>query len=481
MAVTRPAAPELPSAKELRDIRRRFLAINRDRLNRAQETLKPKQRVFLELLPLIFHLNSEHLPGYVDKETPFGISDYSPPKSAVEHAKKLNKQFRYRKRALRTYDIESIFFIGSTGTVAYTDRSDFDIWLCHRPDLAPDRRAALQYKAAAVQSWAETLGLEVHFFLMDANRFRHGELDALSQESSGSTQRHLLLDEFYRTSILVAGKPLLWWMIPPDQETHYYEYRDAMVQQGLLRDTEHIDFGPLAEIPAGEFVSAALWQIYKGIDSPYKSVLKIQLLESYADGEETRDTLSHRFKKAVWEGNASLEQLDPYVMMCNKVEEYLVSRGQTDRLELARRCFYYKVGEPISKPPARRKRHDWRREALTTLADSWHWDQVHLTMLDSRPEWKIHRVMDERKALVNELTYSYQLLSEYGARREAAQLIDPVDLNLLGRKLYTAFERKAGKVDLINPGISYSLLELELSIHESTGPDDQNGWVLYRG
>lgn len=481
MAVTDTTASALPDAKALRDVRRRFLVVNRDRLNRAQETLKPKQRAFLEMLPLIFHLNSEHLPGFVDNDTPFGISDYSPTKAAVDAAKKHNRQFRYRKRALRAYDIESLFFIGSTGTVAYTDRSDFDIWLCHRPAMSAERRAELQRKTAAVQAWAQSLDLEVHFFLMDVNRFRSGDFDALSQESSGSTQRHLLLDEFYRTSILVAGKPLLWWMIPAEREEIYYPTRDQMVRNNLLRDAEYIDFGPLSDIPAGEFVSAALWQIYKGIDSPYKSVLKIQLLESYADGADTSDTLSRRYKEAVWQGQLHLDELDPYVMMCNKVEEYLISRGQTDRLELARRCFYYKVGESLSKNIGRRRRYDWRREAMAVLAERWNWDEAHLTMLDSRPDWKIHRVLDERKALVNELTYSYRLLSDYAARADAEQHIDPIDLNLLGRKLYTAFERKAGKVDLVNPGISRSLMELELSVHEVASPDELTSWVLYRG
>lgn len=481
MAVTDTTASALPDAKALRDVRRRFLVVNRDRLNRAQETLKPKQRAFLEMLPLIFHLNSEHLPGFVDNDTPFGISDYSPTKAAVDAAKKHNRQFRYRKRALRAYDIESLFFIGSTGTVAYTDRSDFDIWLCHRPAMSAERRAELQRKTAAVQAWAQSLDLEVHFFLMDVNRFRSGDFDALSQESSGSTQRHLLLDEFYRTGILVAGKPLLWWMIPAEREEIYYPTRDQMVRNNLLRDAEYIDFGPLSDIPAGEFVSAALWQIYKGIDSPYKSVLKIQLLESYADGADTSDTLSRRYKEAVWQGQLHLDELDPYVMMCNKVEEYLISRGQTDRLELARRCFYYKVGESLSKNIGRRRRYDWRREAMAVLAERWNWDEAHLTMLDSRPDWKIHRVLDERKALVNELTYSYRLLSDYAARADAEQHIDPIDLNLLGRKLYTAFERKAGKVDLVNPGISRSLMELELSVHEVASPDELTSWVLYRG
>ena len=41
-------------------------------------------------------------------------------------------------------------------------------------------------------------------------------------------------------------------------------------------------------------------------------------------------------------------------------------------------------------------------------------------MLDSRPTWKIHRVLDERKSLVDELTRSYKLLS--GFAREYASI-----------------------------------------------------------
>ena len=57
------------------------------------------------------------------------------------------------------------------------------------------------------------------------------------------------------------------------------------------------------------------------------------------------------------------------------------------------------------------------------------------------------------------------------------------DLNLLGRKLYAAFQRKAGKIEIINPGIAPSLAEENLSFWRRTptaggpGPDD---WLLFR-
>ena len=42
--------------------------------------------------------------------------------------------------------------------------------------------------------------------------------------SSGSTQHNLLLEEFYRTSILVAGRYPMWWVVPPQFEKNYDEF-----------------------------------------------------------------------------------------------------------------------------------------------------------------------------------------------------------------------------------------------------------------
>ncbi len=43
-------------------------------------------------------------------------------------------------------------------------------------------------------------------FFINAEEFRQGKLGDLTSESCGSAQHSLLLDEFYRTSVLLAGK-----------------------------------------------------------------------------------------------------------------------------------------------------------------------------------------------------------------------------------------------------------------------------------
>ena len=102
-------------------------------------------------------------------------------------------------------------------------------------------------------------------------------------------------------------------------------------------------------------------------------------------------------------------------------------------------------------------------------------------MLDSKEKWKITRVIEERNALMNELTHSYRFLSSFARRYSESNLIDPKELNLLGRKLYAAFERKAGKVDIIYRGITHDLNETHLTIHQTQAADGTSFWGVFSG
>jgi len=465
-------------ALQLRAVKRRFLALNKDRLFRVQDSLQVRQRVFVQLLPLLFHINHPMLPGYISNKTPCGISDYTPGKRCIQSARKLAKSFSHQRRAQRRYSIHALFLMGSTGTIAYSKSSDFDIWVCHRPGLSEADIAALQEKADGVQSWAESLGLEVHFFLMDDFSFRKQEHQQLSNENVGSSQHHLLLDEFYRTGLLVAGRYPVWWLVPAEHEQDYDVYVDKLIANRFIKANDIVDFGGLSHLPIEEFFGATLWQLYKAVDSPYKSILKILLMEAYANQYPDIEMLAIRFKSAVHNADANLDQLDPYVMMCNTVEEYLFSRKELERLDLARRCFYFKVNEPMSKPDRGREK-SWRREAIRELVEMWGWSKAKLTLLDQRRQWKIKRVLEERHLLVDELTSSYRALSYFGREQGSGLAINSTDLNLLGRKLYVAFERKAGKVEMINPGVSQDLSEERLSLHQLD--ENQHGWAIYRG
>ncbi len=466
--------------KALQKIRRRFESLHQARLQRIQRELPPHQQNYIKLLPLLFHINHPMLPGYVNSDAPAGLSDFSPSNEQLRIAKSISRSFAYRRRAHRRYLIHGIYLMGSMGSIAHTDKSDFDIWLIHDPQLDAQQRNALSAKAALLEAWGDELGLEVHFFVMDVESFRRGDRAALSHESSGSTQQHLLLEEFYRTGIRIAGRYPLWWLVPPEHESDYRSYADRLLEKRFVNPHECLDFGGLQKISVAEFFSAAHWQLFKGIESPYKAVLKLLLMEAYAREYPDIRWLCQQAKTAIYGGCTDLAKLDPYVRLYLRVEQYLLEREEPGRLELARRCFYFKTEQALShlQDP---QRENWKAALLLSLTSQWGWGQEEFALLDARDSWKIDRVTEERNRLVQELSYSYRLLTTFAREHEQEHRVDPAELSLLGRKLYAALERRPGKIEYLNPGISKDMLEEQLTLHQVTRNGEESNWFLYRG
>lgn len=457
----------------------RFAAANRDRLRRARASLGARQRDFLDLLPLLVHGNHPTLPGYVAQDTPAGVHGYRPGPRELGAAQRLTRTFAARRRTPARCEIEGLYLIGSPGSIGFAAGSDLDLWLCHVPGLESARLAALREKARRLELWAAELGLDAHFFVFDAPSLRAGTTLSLSADSSGSSQHCLLLDEFYRSGLVVCGRTPLWWLVPPQFEDEYPDYVAELRRRRFPGRREHIDFGGVGRVPAEEFFGAGVWQLYKSINAPYKSVLKLLLMEVYAGEYPDIDLLCMRYKRALHAGVSCAATLDPYVQVYTRIEQYLLAQGDTARLDLLRRCFYLKTGERLTVPvPA--PDHHWRRELLEDLVQRWGWPRQRLALLDTREAWKVDTVLAERRDLVGALTRSYRFVSRFARDQAGNPRITAHDLTVLGRKLYAAFERKAGKVELVNRGIGVDLSEPRLALHEVAGAQAASGWALRR-
>lgn len=469
--------------KLLKKVRDRFMQVNNDRLNKTYAGLAPRQQDILLVIPLLYHVNHPLMPGYVAREVPAGVSAYEPDKQTISVARSFSQTFKFQSDKRYKSKIHAIYMMGSTGTLAHSERSDVDLWLCHEPNLSEQAKNLLADKAKKIDEWANGLGLELHTFLMDADKFRSGGLtNKMDKESSGSAQHFLLLDEFYRTAILLAGRYPIWWLIPPACEFEYSELTNLLLTKRFIKETEVIDFGSAATIPKNELVGAALWQLYKGIDSPYKSVLKILLAEVYAQEMPAHTSLSQSLKQAVYDDDLSVEDLDPYLLVYRRLEAYLLKNKEHKRLDLVRKSFYLKVAKKLSKPPAGRA-PSWQRKTLERVVKTWGWSEDKFRYLDSRHTWKVDQVIQERQVVVAELSYCYRFLSQYARGHGIDSSISSNDMNLLGRKLYSVFQKKAGKVEYLNPGIATDLWEENLAIHHASTQSflaDQHDWLVYR-
>ena len=468
-----PLAEEI-DRKGLAAIRERFLRLQGGRLRRIRAALPDTHVDFLDLLPLLLHVNHPRLPGFVGTDAPAGIPGYQPADATLLCARGAARTFSYKRRPLPHPPVQGLYLMGSLGSLGHCPHSDFDVWLCHDPRLGGEAVAALRAKAGRIEAYGREQGVDLNIFLIDVEAFRRGSGQTkLSEQSSGSTQHRLLLDEFYRSGVHLAGRMPLWWLVPPGRGADYAAYTRHLLAQRFVDPGRWLDFGALDNPSADEFFGAAHWQLYKGIDAPYKSLLKILLMEAYATEFPNLRWLSEDLKAAVYEGREDeLDELDPYRMLLGRVERHLAAAGERGRRDLARRALYIKAELPLSTF----RGVGWKAELLRRLVAAWGWDAAALRRLDQRRSWRIEAVRQESELLMAELSRSHRLLTEFAQRHASGGGIDPLEVNLLGRKLYSALERRPGKIDWVNLSGDGNLAEPRLVLRAVRGV----GWRLER-
>jgi adenylate cyclase class 1 len=463
-------------------VRRSFLQLNEARLKLARDCLLPSQRIFLDVLPALIHFNHPMLPGYLYRNTPAGLDGFHPSDDQVQQLRKLARSFHPNRYRHQRSDIQSLFSMGSLGTIAQNNKSDIDIWLCYRPSLNRKALVELETKCQKICTWAKTLQLDATIFLMNTQTL-HTKAMEFNRESSGSTQHYLLLDEFFRTAIHLGGQLPAWLFVRTEQEADYKTHLANLNQQRLTPEKQLLDLGVIDHVPASEFISSAIWQLYKAIDSPYKSILKLLVLEIYCQNYGKLTLLSSSFKNLLHafdrHHSVNLWDADPYLQAYYFIENYLQASQQKERLEFFRRCFYFKLEQPLTGTQSISRKSN----ILLELTKAWGWSKEHIQHLDSHNKWNLQEVLEERRLIISELNHSYHLIMEFFRAQKSQMHASNRELNVLGRKLHAAFSRKAGKIDWVNPLFSKNIIEPVLIIKKQLDPDtwiatDKSGNVI---
>lgn len=450
--------------------------LDKFRIIRALSGATEDFKQVFQLLSLFLHCNHPELPGYVPN-APAGISQFELSSFQQDYLATYFPHTSLQQLAQNSDEnIYGVYVMGSIASICQTTSSDLDIWLCHRETLTEQQRNLLQQKADALQQWAGQFEIEINLFLMEQNRFRCLEYaDSMTAENCGSAQYMLLLDEFYRSAIRLAGKPLLWLHLLIADEKDYESEVEKLIATQQINPDDWVDFGGLGAFSAKEYFGASLWHLYKGIDSPYKSALKILLLEAYSWEYPNTNLIACDFKFHLLTDRTENHHFDPYLEMLERVSAYLIYLKDFNRLEFIRRCFYIKATEDLwynAEP-------NWRFDMLTEFTHQWGWSEELIEELNTRPFWKIKRVKNSYDNLVQVLMTSYRNLMDFARKQNIDSSIMPQDLSILSRKLYTAFERIPGKVPLLNPQISNDLSETNLTFIEvKKNGAMKSGWYV---
>ena len=387
-------------------------------------------------VPTLLNVNRPEDPGYVsDPDTPHGIK-------FIERQLWLPRKMRAETPGTSPAAapvVESLFLIGSSGSVGHNASSDLDYWVCYEPSSFDARGFELfTQKLSLISQWAEeTHDTEANFYTVDLADLAQGRLTRLDDaETEGEVAPLLLLEELYRTFLQVAGRPPIWQGLPLSVELE--GYRAASQALTSEPDSEYIDLGYPALPRPQEMQAAALWLARKSEADPFKGILKIVTLLDYVESDFTRPLLCNRVKAAVLTADDEDLPVDPYIMTIDQVMEFGRDNLTPEELELMRTAAALKVlgGEGrtvLDLPPDSAK-----RKILEAWTRRWGWDRRHIDHLVNYNQWSDRAQLQLGADLLSLLTRVYIRIARHLIQNYPGQ-VNPQDdeLTPLAARLLT--------------------------------------------
>ena len=426
-----------------------FRKFNRARYERFQSLLNPSIRRAVNLIPVLFSVNDKRLPGYVEGDVPFGIAHFTPD----EESKKFIRS-RFMSTSL-SFDnpnpfVQMLAVMGSVGTIAYNKKSDFDYWVCiDRTGVQAAQLANFYKKAEALQKWAVSeMKLDVHLFINDVASIKKNIFAEDDEEAFGTTVGAVLKDEFFRSSIIIAGKIPFWWAIPKSMmDRDYEELFENLPDE--VRD-QFIDLGNLYEISREAFLGAALFQLIKSLGNPFKSIIKIGVLEKYLFSDPGYLLLSQKLKMNIHRGNFENKMLDPYILMFEEVYDfYSTVLEDKNLLKILRQNLYLKIDPQLSKYSGMMKSQNlpYKVSEMAGYVEAWGWAQDEVRDLDNFGNWDYNRIISFWNLVKKFMILSYQKISLKIPTLNLEKTVSESDFKLLSRKIKSHFSTEPDKID----------------------------------
>ena len=466
--------------------RQSYLRFNQYKISKIIETMPETDRLIFIIIPRLLHVHQKGLPGYIAGDVPCGIYNFTVSREIQVASEKLFPDIIINRKESLTPVIQTIFLMGSSGSIAQTSYSDLDYTLLiHKNSISKTEQRLLNRKLKSIEKWAwKNYNLEIHFFINEIEDFRKNIYGDSDSESTGSALAKLLKEEMYRTSVIVAGKIPLWWIVPKEtSDSQYNEIHNRINSHRtlLLRD-EFIDMGNVDQISQEEFFGGSIWTLIKSFRSPFKTLMKMGLLEEYMFKDSKSNLLCHEIKSKVFK-RVSFEAIDPYINLFERVEAYFIENKTENEVDALRTAFYLKVGTQVNEHDLQHGTTDPKKAILIKLIDSWGWTLEKVSQLNDYSNWqmmkKVHLGERMNKILIN----SYKNISEKGKSLESKNsLISRKDTHLLGRKLFSFYRKANNKVENLFALVDGATFEKELTfLHHQNNPKERGWWYLIRG
>lgn len=475
---------QMSDAETLLYNRQIFLKFNEFKITRTLQTLYETDRLIFICIPRLLHVHQENLPGYLEGDVPCGIHGYTVTKECQMASEKLFPDTIIRRDAELNPVIHSLILIGSLGSIAQTKKSDLDYTILVRKDeISKERMELFKRKLQLIEKWTwETYHLETHFFVNDIEDIKKNIFGESDSESTGSALAKLLKEEMYRTIMVVAGKIPFWTIVPVDTNDERYQklYTLINTNKTLLSRHEFVDTGNVEDIPRGEFFGGSIWALIKSFKSPFKTLMKMGLLEEYMFGETKANLLCHEIKKNVFESSPYLS-IDAYIMLYRRVEKYFLATKTENEVDALRTAFYLKVGMQVNNDELENGSPEIKKTILIDIIRQWRWPPEKLDQMNNYIEWQMMQKASLGNRVNKIMMNSYKLISEKNKSLGNESLITEKDTHLLGRKLFSFYRQAPNKVENVFALIDGKTSEKEITfLLNQENAREKGEWFLIR-
>jgi len=363
-----------------------------------------------------------------------------------------------------SYLIHGLYTIGSVGSVSQTMSSDCDIWICYnKNELDKTTCLYLNQKINLIKDWFdENIKMPIYFFLSDITDIKNSCFGSVDSESSGSAQKNILKEEFYRTTILICGKIPLWWICFDFENDIDYDDLLATTQKNLMND--FVDFGNINFADVHECFGSVLWQLNKSFKRPLKSIIKMLLLKMMLD-EPHEEMLCCKLRRQIL-STEDCKFVDHSIFTIESICNFYQKKKKKSQFAFLNQCFFLRC-----EIKTQTKNYTLKKQLVSDLLKKYPINIKTQLKLGNFSSWPF----DAQLELGNKL---FKFLLEIYKEIVTAQLgiandIDKQDLTVLGRKISASYKPKNFKVPLLNKPIA------NLNLSFITFNTDGKTWGVY--
>ena len=198
---------------------------------------------------------------------------------------------------------------------------------------------------------------------------------------------------------------------------------------------------------------------------------------------EDQPLLCDVLKGAVHKNPARTEEADPYILMIDYIRKHYLGKGKISDALIIEQCFYLKA---IDTPVLNIKDNPhlpYKERTLRALIRHWKWDSETLDHMNQHRKWDFSQNMEFGARIHSFMINTYKAITDNISNdSDAKSFISDTDLTILGRKIFTIYDRRdRSKIDFIKRVMNeYKYLDaISFAVTSDQGKGEQ--WSVYCG